>query len=93
MVFLGWAAGRGLTARRCAHAQINGDKVAIFDFWATWCGPCRVISPIFEKLASQVDGAEFYKVDVDEQPDISQEVGVRAVRASFLPFFFLFGGS
>ncbi|EMD32666.1 hypothetical protein CERSUDRAFT_118691 [Gelatoporia subvermispora B] len=66
---------------------INSDKVAIFDFWATWCGPCRVISPIFEKLASQVEGVEFYKVDVDEQGEISQEVGVRA-----MPTFIAFKG-
>ena len=52
----------------------------MFDFWATWCGPCKQISPIFEKLAEQFQGAEFYKVDVDEQSDIAQEVGIRAVR-------------
>ncbi|OCH89728.1 thioredoxin [Obba rivulosa] len=64
---------------------ISGNKVAVFDFWATWCGPCRVISPIFEKLASQTDGVDFYKVDVDEQPEISQEVGVRAM-PTFIAF-------
>ncbi|KAF8604406.1 thioredoxin [Ceratobasidium sp. AG-I] len=60
---------------------INGDKPCVFDFWATWCGPCRIISPVFEKLSNepQFQGVEFYKVDVDEQPDISQEVGIRAM--------------
>ncbi|TFY58927.1 hypothetical protein EVG20_g7973 [Dentipellis fragilis] len=61
------------------HKLINGDKTVIFDFWATWCGPCRVISPIFEQLSAKYPSAEFYKVDVDEQPDIAQEVGVRAM--------------
>ena len=49
-----------------AIPQINKDTPSVFDFWATWCGPCKQISPIFEKLAEQFQGAEFYKVDVDE---------------------------
>ena len=64
--------------------QLSSGKVAVFDFWATWCGPCRVISPIFEQLSEQVSGVEFYKIDVDEQSEISQEVGIRAVRSFFL---------
>ena len=64
--------------------QLSSGKVAVFDFWATWCGPCRVISPIFEQLSEQVSGVEFYKIDVDEQTEISQEVGIRAVRSFFL---------
>lgn len=48
--------------------QINGDKVIAIDFWATWCGPCRAISPVFEQLATKTEGVEFYKVDVDDVP-------------------------
>ena len=53
----------------------------MFDFWATWCGPCKVISPIFEKLSEQFPNLDFYKVDVDAAEEIAQEVGIRAVRA------------
>ncbi|KXN85770.1 Thioredoxin, partial [Leucoagaricus sp. SymC.cos] len=64
---------------------INGDKPAVFDFWATWCGPCRMISPILEKISDEIGGIDFYKVDVDDETDISQEVGIRA-----MPTFIVF---
>jgi len=64
---------------------IKSDKVAVFDFWATWCGPCKVISPVFEKLSDQFSNADFYKVDVDDQQEIAQEVGIRAM-PTFIAF-------
>ena len=74
---------RNFFSLRCnprGDAQIGQDKYTVFDFWATWCGPCKVISPIFERLADQFPNVEFYKVDVDAAEEIAQEVGVRAVR-------------
>lgn len=59
--------------------EIKSGKPVLIDFWALWCGPCKIISPIFEELAKATGGVEFYKVDVDEQEAISQEVGIRAV--------------
>ncbi|KAK7464993.1 hypothetical protein VKT23_006202 [Stygiomarasmius scandens] len=67
------------------HTIINSGKPVVVDFWATWCGPCRVISPIFEKFSEQTPNVEFYKVDVDAQTDIAQEVGIKA-----MPTFMLF---
>ena len=62
--------------------QVTGtDKIVVIDFWATWCGPCKMIGPIFEKIAETPAGEKlgFYKVDVDEQSQIASEVGIRAM--------------
>ncbi|OBZ68432.1 Thioredoxin [Grifola frondosa] len=65
---------------------ISRDRPAIFDFWATWCGPCKIISPIFEKFSEEFAATvDFYKVDVDAQQEISQEVSIRA-----MPTFIVF---
>jgi len=66
---------------------VNSSQIVVIDFTATWCGPCRVISPIFDKLSEQDahSAVKFYKVDVDTWSDISQAAGVRA-----MPTFMLF---
>ncbi|KIM82320.1 hypothetical protein PILCRDRAFT_820709 [Piloderma croceum F 1598] len=59
----------------------EANKVVLVDYTASWCGPCRMISPILDKLAGAADPnrIEFYKVDVDETEEISARAGVTAM--------------
>ncbi len=58
----------------------TNEGVALVDFWAPWCGPCRMISPVIEELAEEFDGkAKICKVNTDEQQDLSMKFGVRSI--------------
>ena len=59
---------------------IDSDKVVLVDFWATWCGPCRMIAPIIDELHEELDGrAVIGKVDVDANSESSANYGVRNI--------------
>ena len=61
-------------------SQKNGDKPLVVDFWATWCGPCRMVSPIISELAEVYDGkAVVAKCDVEENEDLAAEYGIRNI--------------
>ena len=60
-------------------AALAKPGVMIIDAFATWCGPCKVIAPKVVEFSKKYESARFYKVDIDEVPDVAQELGIRAM--------------
>ena len=58
----------------------NGEQPLVIDFWATWCGPCRMVAPIIEELANEYEGkVTIGKCDVEEADEIAAEFGIRSI--------------
>lgn len=58
---------------------VSSGKPVVCDFFATWCGPCRMLSPILEKLSEQFEGVIFAKVDVDANGDLAASLGIFSI--------------
>ncbi|PMC47965.1 thioredoxin [uncultured Gemella sp.] len=55
------------------------DSVKVFDFWAPWCGPCKMLAPVLEEVSNELTNIEFYKVNVDENQEAAGEFGIMSI--------------
>ena len=58
---------------------VENNELIVLDFYATWCGPCKVVGPIFEEVSKENEGQYFAKVNVDDEPELSQKFGIRSI--------------
>jgi thioredoxin 1 len=72
-----------VTPQEFEKEVINSDKPVIVDFWAPWCGPCKMLTPVFEGLADDEEykDVKFVKIDIDEAEDIAADKGIMSIPA------------
>ena len=68
-----------ITKENFAQEVLQSEKPVLLDFWASWCGPCRILSPIVDEVAEERGDVKVGKVNVDEQPELAGEFGVMSI--------------
>ena len=68
-----------ITKSNFNETVLKSDKPVLLDFWASWCGPCRMQSPIIDQLAAAHSNVVFGKVNVDEEADLAAEYGITSI--------------
>lgn len=68
-----------ITNENFQQEVLNSDKPVLVDFWASWCGPCKMLSPIVDEIAEEREDIKVCKVNVDEQPDLAARFQIMSI--------------
>ena len=68
-----------LTSENFEKEVLQSAKPVLVDFWASWCGPCRMLAPVIDELAEENDGIKVCKVNVDEQEELAAAFGIMSI--------------
>ena len=70
---------QNINAKNFNEEVMNSDKPVLLDFWAAWCGPCRMVGPVVEEIAEERDDIKVGKVNVDEEQELAAQFGVMSI--------------
>jgi thioredoxin 1 len=68
-----------LTSENFENEVLKSDKNVLVDFWASWCGPCKMLAPTIEAIAEEYDSFKVGKVNVDDEPNLAQAYGISSI--------------
>lgn len=68
-----------ITKNNFKEEVLNSDKPVLIDFWASWCGPCRMVGPIIDEIAQENSDIKVCKVNVDEEPELASEFHIMSI--------------
>lgn len=68
-----------ITKENFESEVLKSDKPVLVDFWAVWCGPCKMLSPVVDQIAEENDAVKVGKVNVDEEPELAQMFGIMSI--------------